>query len=216
MELLTGANLGKESFKVVHCHLASLIYMQITSCKIAKRYVNNLRYADYNTLMAESEEELKNFLMKMKEGSEKYGLKLNIQKMNIMVSSPIQPVQFSHSVVPCSLQPHGLQLTRAPCPSPTPRASSNSCPSRWWCHPSSVVPFSSYPQSFPATGSFPVSQFFTSGGQSTGVSASPSDLPMNIKDWFPLGWTGWISLQSKGLSGVFPNTTVQKHQFFSS
>ena len=131
MELLTGANLGKESFKAVHCHLASLIYMQITSCEIAKRNVSNLRYADYNTLMAESEEELKNFLMKMKEGSEKSGLKLNIQKMNIMVSSPIQSVQFSHSVVPCSLQPHGLQLTRPPCPSPTPRASSNSCPSSW-------------------------------------------------------------------------------------
>ena len=93
----------------------------------------------------------------------------------------------------------------------------NSCPLSWWCHPiisSSVVPFSSYPQSLPASGSFPMSQFFASGGQSTGVSASASVLPMNTQDWSPLGWTGWIPLQSKGLSRVFSNTTVQKHQFF--
>ena len=99
---------------------------------------------------------------------------------------------------------------------PTPGACSNSCPSSQWCHPtisSSVVPFSSCLQSFPASGSFPMSQFFTSGGQSIAVSASTSVIPMNIQDWFPLGWTGWISLQSKGLSGVFSNTTVQKHQF---
>ena len=193
--------------------------MQITSCEIAKKNINNLRYADSNTLMAENKEELKNVFMKMKEGSEKSGLKLNIQKMNIMVSSPIQSVQFSRSVVPCSLQPYGLQHTRPPCPSPTPRVCLNSCLSRWWCHStisSSVVPFSSCLQSSPASGSSPVSQFFTSGGQSIGVSASTSILPMNIQDWFPLGWTGWISLQSKGLSGVFSNTTVQKHQFFSA
>ena len=106
---------------------------------------------------------------------------------------------------------------RHPCPSPTPGACSNSCPSSWWCHPtisSSVVPFFYCLQSCPASGSFPVSQFFTSGGQSIGVSASTSVLPMNIQDWFPLGWTGWISLQSKGLSRVFSNTTAQKHQFF--
>ena len=126
-------------------------------------------------------------------------------------------VQFSHSVVSTSLRPHGLHHARLPCPSPTPF--SNSCPTSQWCHPhilSSVVPFSSYLQSFPAWEAFPMSQFFASGGQSTGVSASTSVLPMNIQDWFPLGWTGWISLQSKGLSRVFSNTTVQKHQFFSS
>ena len=125
-------------------------------------------------------------------------------------------VQFS-SVVSVSLRPCGLQHSRPPCPSPTPGAYSDSCPSCQWCHPtisSSVVPFSSCLQSFPASGSFPMSQFFASGGQSIGVSAS-SVLPMNIQDRFSLGWTGWISLQSKGLSRVFSNTTVQKHQFFS-
>ena len=115
-----------------------------------------------------------------------------------------------------SLQPHGLQHARLPCPSPTPRACSYSCPSSGWCHPtisSSVIPFS-HLQSFPASGSFPVSSFFTSGSQSIGASASV--LPMNIQGWFPLGWTSWISLQSKGLSRVFYNTTVQKHQFFGT
>ena len=118
-----------------------------------------------------------------------------------------------------SLQPHGLQHTRLLCPSPTPRAYSNSCPSSQWCHPtisSSVIPISSHLQSFPASGSFLMSQFFTWVGQSIGVSASASVLPMNIQDWFPLGWTGWISLQSKGLSRVFSSTTVQKHQFFGA
>ena len=126
-------------------------------------------------------------------------------------------VQFSRPVVSNSLQPPVLQHARLPCPSPAPRTCLNSCPSSWWCHPTisfSVVPFSSCLQSFPASGSFPVSQFFASGGQSIGVSASTSVLPMNTQDWFPLGWTGWISLLSKGLSRVFPNTTVQKHQFF--
>ena len=120
-------------------------------------------------------------------------------------------VQFSHSVVSISLQPHELRHSRLPCPSPTPGACSNSCPSGQWCHPtisSSVVPFSSCPQSFPSE-SFPMSQFFISGGQSIGASASASVLAMNIQDWFPLGWTGWISLLSKGLSSVFSNTTVQ-------
>ena len=113
-----------------------------------------------------------------------------------------------------SLRPHGLQHARLPSPSLAPRASSNSCPSSQWCHPtssSSVIPFSSFLQSFPASGSFPMSQFFSSGGQSIGASASV--LLMNIQDWFPLGLTGLISLQSKGLSRVFSNTTVQKHQF---
>ena len=116
-----------------------------------------------------------------------------------------------------SLRPHGLQHVRVSCPSPTPGACSNSCPSSWWCHPiisSSVVPFSFCLQSFPESGSFLTSLFFASGGQSIGVSASASVLPMNTQDWFLLGWTGWISLQSKGLSRVFSNTTVQKHQFF--
>ena len=121
-------------------------------------------------------------------------------------------VQFSCSVMSDSLQPHGLQHARLPCPSPTPGACSNSCPSSRWCHPivsSSVIPFSSRLQSFLASGSFQMSQFFALGGQSIGVSASASALPMNTQDWSPLGWTGWISLQSKGLSRVFPNTTVQ-------
>ena len=128
-------------------------------------------------------------------------------------------VQFRCSVVSNSLQPHESQHVRPPCPSLTPGFYSNSCPSNRWCHPaisSSVVPFSSCPQSLPASGSFPMSQLFTLGGQSIGVSASTSVLPMNTQDWSPLGWTGWISLQSKGLSRVFSNTTLQKHQFFSA
>ena len=121
-------------------------------------------------------------------------------------------VQFSRSVVSDSLRPHGLQHTRPPCPPPTPRVYSNSCPLSWWCHPtitSSVIPFSSHLQSFSASGSFQ-SQIFTSGSQRIGISASGSVLSMNIQDWFPLGWTGLISLKSKGLSRVFSNTTVQK------
>ena len=128
-------------------------------------------------------------------------------------------VLFSRSVMSDSLRPHEPQHARPPCPSPTPRAYPNSCPLSQWCHQtisSSVIPFSSCPQSFPASGSFQMNQLFASGGQSTGVSASASVLPMNIQDWFPLGWTGWISLQSKGFSRVFSNTTVQKHQFFSA
>ena len=128
-------------------------------------------------------------------------------------------VQFSRSVVSDSLWPNGLQLARPPCPSPTPRVHLDLCPLSCWCHPtisSSVVPFSAHLQSFPASGSFQMSQLFASGGQTIGVSASASVLPMNIQDWFPLGWTGWISSQSKGLSRVFSNTTVQKHQFFGS
>ena len=126
-------------------------------------------------------------------------------------------VKFSHSVMSNSLQPHGLQYTRPPCPSPTPGVCSDSCPLSWWFHPtisSSVVPFSSHLQSFPTSESFQMSQFFPSGGQSIGVSASASVFSMNIQDWFPLGWTGWISLLSK--RRVFSNTTVQKHQFFGA
>ena len=126
---------------------------------------------------------------------------------------------FSCSVMSNSLPPHGLQHARPPCPLPSPRACSNSCPSSRWCHPtisSSVVPFSSCLQSFPESGSFLMNQVFASGGQSIGTSALTSVLPMNIQDWFPLGLTGWISLQSKGLSRVFSNTTVQKHQFFGT
>ena len=128
-------------------------------------------------------------------------------------------IQFSCSVISNSLWPHELQHARPPCPPPTSGAYLNSCSLSRWCHPTisfSVVPFSSCPQSFPASGSFPMSQLFASGGQSIGVSASVSVLPMNIQDWFPLGWMGWISLQSKGLSRVFYNTTVQKHPFFST
>ena len=135
------------------------------------------------------------------------------------ISELFSSVQFSRSVVSDSLWSHGLQHARLPCLSPAPRAYSNSCPLSRWAHPaisSSVVPFSSCLQSFLAPGSFQMSQFFTSGGQSIGVSASASVVPMHIQDWFPLGWTGWISLQSKGLSRVFSNITVQKHQFFSA
>ena len=128
-------------------------------------------------------------------------------------------VQFSRSVVSNSLQPHESQHTRPHCPSPTPRVHSDSCPSSRWCHPAispSVVPFSSCPQSLPASESLPMSQLFTWGGQSTGVSALASFLPKKSQGWSPSEWTGWISLQTKGLSRVFSNTMVQKHKFFST
>ena len=128
-------------------------------------------------------------------------------------------VQFSCLVVSDSLRPHEPQHARPPCTSPTPRVHSNSCLSSQWCHlviSSSVIPFSSCPQSLPTSESFPMSQLFASGGQRTEVSALASFLPMNTQDWSPLEWTGWISLQSKGLSRVFSNTTVQKHQFFGT
>ena len=128
-------------------------------------------------------------------------------------------VQFSHSVVSDSLRSHESQHARPPCLSSTSGVHSNSRPSSQWCHPaisSFVIPFSSCPQSLPSSGSFPMRQPFTWGGQSIGVSASASVLPMNTQDWSPLEWTGWISLQSKGLTRVFPNTIVQKHQFFSA
>ena len=132
----------------------------------------------------------------------------------------VYSAQFSSVAQSCpTLWPHGLQHARPPDPSPTPGVYSNSCPLSWGCHStisSPVIPFSSSLQSFPASGSFQISQFFTSGGQSIGVSASASGLPVNIQDWFPLGWTGWIPLQSKGLSRVFSNTTVQKRQFFGT
>ena len=127
-------------------------------------------------------------------------------------------VHFSHSVVSDSLWPQGLQHAKLPCPSPTPRACSNSCPLSQWCHltiSSSLVPFSPHLQSSPASGTFPMSHFFPTGGQSIGVSDSASVLPMNIQDWFPLGLTSLTSLQSKRLSRVFSNITVQKHLFFS-
>ena len=130
----------------------------------------------------------------------------------------VSSVQFSCSVMSNPLQPHEPQHARPPCPSPTPGVHPNPCPLSWWCHPtisSFIVPFSC-PQSFPASQSFQMSQLFASSGQSIGVSASASVLPMNTQDWSPLGWTGWISFQSKGLSRVFSNTTVQKHQFFGA
>ena len=139
---------------------------------------------------------------------------------NLLINSVFfSSVQFSPSVMSDSVWHHGLQHARPPCPSPAPGVDSNSCPLSRWCHPtisSSVIPFSTHIQYFPASESFPMSQFFTSGGQSIGVSASASVLPKNIHNWLPLGWAGWISLQSKGLSSVFSNTTVQKHQFFSA
>ena len=139
----------------------------------------------------------------------------NETTMNILFSL----VQFSRSVVFNSLRPHELQHARPPCSSPTPRVYSNSCPSSRWCHPaisSSVDPFSYCPQSLPASESFPMSQLFTWGAQSIGVSALASVLPKKSQDWSPSEWTAWISLQSKRLSRVFSNTTVQKHQFFSA
>ena len=136
----------------------------------------------------------------------------------ILQARTLERVQFSTVAQLCpSLQPHGLWHARLPCPPPTPGACSNSCPLSQWCHPtisSSVVHFCL--QSFPASGSFPKSQLFSSGSQNTGASASASVFPMNVQDWFPLGWTGLISLQSKWLSRVFSNTTVQKHQFFGA
>ena len=139
--------------------------------------------------------------------------------MNKWTTCLISSVQFSCSVVSDSLQPHESQHARPPCPSPTPEVHPNSCPSSRWCHPaisSSVVPFSSFPQSLPASETFPMSQLFAWGSQSTGVSASASFPPKKSQGWTPSEWTGWISLQSKGLSRVFSNTTVQKHQFFST
>ena len=131
----------------------------------------------------------------------------------------ISSVQFSHSVMSDYLRPHEPHHTRPPCPSPTPGLYPNSCPLSWWRHPaisSFVIPFSSCLRSFPASGSFQISQLFASGGQSIGVSASTLVLSMKTQDYSPLGWTGWISLQSKGLSRVFSNTTVQKQQFFGA
>ena len=142
---------------------------------------------------------------------------LSISLCHVTILS-FSSVQFSRSVVSESLRPHEPQHARPPCPLPTPGIYPNPCPLSQWCHPtisSSVIPFSC-PQSFPSSGSFQMSQLFASGGQNIGVSASTSVLPMNTQDWFPLGWTGWISLQSKGFSRVFSNTTVQKHQFFSA
>ena len=138
---------------------------------------------------------------------------------NYIQFSSVSSVQYSCSRVSDSLQPHELLHSRPPSPSPTPGVHPDSHPSSKWCHPaisSSVVPFSSCPQSLPASESFPMSQLFRWGGQSTGVSALASFLPKNTQDWSPLEWTGWISLQSKGLSRVFYNTTVQKHQFFGA
>ena len=142
-------------------------------------------------------------------------------KQNVYSMTSVQfiSVQFSHSVMSVSLWFHVLQHARLPCSSPTLGAGSNSCPLSQWCHltiSSSVVPFSFCIPSFPASELFPVIQFFTSGGQSIGIAASASVLPMNIQEWFPLEWTGWISFQSKGFSKVLSNNTVQKHQFFSS
>ena len=143
-------------------------------------------------------------------------LKWNMSKYKYCMVSH-NSVQSSHSVVFDSLRPRGLQQARPPCPSLTPGVHPSPCPSNQWCHPtisSSVVPFFSCPQSFPASESYQMSQLFASGGQSIGVSASTSVLPMNTQDWSPLRWTGWISLQSKGLSRVFSSTTDQKHRFF--
>ena len=148
-----------------------------------------------------------------------YHLRHQGRPMRMFFNLMFNSVQFSHSIVSNSLQPHGQQHIRLPCPSSSPRVCSNSCPLSQWCHPTisaSVIPLSSHLQSFPISGSFQMSQFFASGGQGIEVSASTSVLPVNIQDWFPLGWTGWIYLQTRGLSRIFSNTTVQKHQVFSA
>ena len=178
--------------------------------------------------MAESQEALKSLLMRVKEESEKAGLKLNFQKMKIMASGlitswPISSVKFSRSVVSDYLHPHGLQHARPPCPSPTPGVYPNSCLLSRWCHPaisSSVVPFSSCLQSSPGSGSFQMSQFFASGGQSMGVSASTSVLPVNTQDQSPLGWTGWISLVQGTLKSLLQHhsskaSILQRSAFFT-
>ena len=142
-----------------------------------------------------------------------------LTNIKINCKNLIRSDQISRSVVSNSLQPHESQHTRPPCPSPTPGVHSDSRPSSQWCHPaisSSVVLFSSCPQSFPTSESFPMTQLFTWGGQSTGVSALAPFLPKTSQGWSPSQWTGWIYLQSKGLSRVFSNTTVQKHQFFGA
>ena len=144
---------------------------------------------------------------------------LGLLKFKVDVCNTTEFKELQFSSVALSLWPHGLQHARPPCPSPIPRVYPNSCPLSQWCHPtisSSVIPFSSCPQSLPPSGFFPMSQLFASGSQSIGVSDSSSVLPLNIQDWFPLGWTDWFSLQSKGLSRVFSNTTVQKYQFFGA
>ena len=170
--------------------------------------------------MAKSEEELKTFLFKVKEESEKAGLKFNIQKTKIMASGPISSVQFSSVTRSCPTlcDPMNCSMPGLPVHHQLPEFT-QTCPLSRWCHPIisfSVFPFSSHLQSFPTSGSFPMTQLFTWGGQSIGVSASTSVLPMNTQDWSSLGWSGWISLQSKGPSRIFSNTTVQKHQFFST
>ena len=144
---------------------------------------------------------------------------VNVHLPQLHMKVQFNSVQFSRSVVSDSLWPHELQHARPPCPSPSPGVHSNSRPSSWWCHAaisSSIIPFSSCPQSLPASESFPMSQLFAWGGQSTGVSALASFLPKKSQGWSPSEWTGWISLKSKGLSRVFSNTTVQKHQFFGA
>ena len=146
-------------------------------------------------------------------------LHMSVQATYIFLCFQFSSLQFSRSVVSDSLWPHESQHTRPPCPSQTPRVHSDARPSSQWCHPaisSSVVPFSSCPQSLPASESFPMSQLFAWGRQNIGASALASFLPKNTQGWSPLEWTGWISLQSKGLSRVFSNTTVQKHQFFGA
>ena len=209
MEQWTGSKLGKEYDKAVYCYPAHLTYIQSTSWemlgwkkhKLESRLLGEISITSDMQMtppLWQSEEELKSLLMKVKE-QWKAGLKLKIQKTN-MASSTISSVEFSCSVVSDSLWPHESQHARLPCPTPTPRVHSNSCPSSRWCHPAisfSAVPFSSCPQFLLASGS---------SGQSIGVSASASVLTKNIQDWFPLGWTGWISLQSKGFSRVFSSS----------
>ena len=244
MEQQTGYKSGKEYIKAVHCHPAYLTYMQSTSWETLGWMMHKPESRLPGEISITSEKQMtlpfgrnwrvtKEPLDESERREWKSWLKTQHSKTKIMASSPSTSWQIDEETVETvsdfilfssvqslsRVQLFATPWTAACQASPTPGAYSNSCPLSWWCHPtvsSSVIPFSSLPQSFPASGSFQMCQLFASGGQSIGVSASTSVLPKKSQDWSPLGWTGWISLQSKGLSRVFSNTTVQKHQFFGA
>ena len=196
-----------------HCHIE---WSKLNKYRILTHYVESRKMVQMNLFAKQKEGCRRKEQTYGYKGAGRVGMhwEIRIDIYTLLICS----VQFSHSVVSDSLWPHGLQHARPPCLSPTPGAYSNSCPLSQWCHPSissSVIPYSCF-QSFPASRFFQMSQFLAPGGQRIGVSASASVLQVNIQDWFPLGWTGWISLMCNRLSSVFSNTTVQKHQFFST
>ena len=205
MEQQTGSKFGKEYVKAVYCHLAYLTYMQSTLCKMPGWINHKLESRLVGEISIISDMQMKPPLWQKVKNQRASWWKWKFSS-----------VQFSRSVVSNSLQPHEPQHTRSPCPSPTPGVHPNPCPLSQWCHPTISSFFSSCPQSFSASGSLQMNQLSISGGQRIGVSASISVLPMNTQDWSSLGWTSWISLQSKGLSRAFSNTTVQNHPFFGA